>query len=290
MPRNQPFTALCRATAQPRAAGRIDLHLHTIHSDGVYTPAEVVELARRSGLAGIAITDHDTLDGIEPARAAAGTAIEIVSGVEISTEHDGGELHLLGYFVNAEDPELTAALKRLRLRRSERFREMVERLRGCGVFLDEGQVRARAATGAVGRRHLAMMMIDAGRVGSVREAFLRYLGDKGRVAVPKATLAVQDAIALVRRAGGVASWAHPNYDGIRESLIELKAWGLGALEVEFPSCRPSRARQLRVLAGELGMAVTGGSDCHGPGQFRQAVGARSVTGAELDTLRHLIPR
>jgi predicted metal-dependent phosphoesterase TrpH len=288
MPRRAPFTALCQAAARPAAAGRIDLHVHTIHSDGAYTPVEVVELARRSGLASIAITDHDTLDGVPPARqAAAGKGVQIVPGVEISTDHHGHELHLLAYYVGLDDPGLTAALQRLCTQRVNRFREMVERLRGCGVSLDERKVSARAATGAVGRRHLAQLMVDAGRASTVREAFFRYLGDRGRVAVPKARLPVQEAIALVRGAGGVASWAHPNYDGIQETLAELRAWGLGALEVEFPSCRPARTRALRALAASCGLAVTGGSDCHGPGHFRQEVGARGITAAELAALRRL---
>jgi predicted metal-dependent phosphoesterase TrpH len=286
MPRCQPFTALCQAAALPRAAGRVDLHIHTTQSDGLYTPAQVVELACRSGLAALALTDHDTLDGLTEAHGAAdGRDLEIITGVEISTDHNGRELHLLAYFVDMDDVALNAALGQLRASRMERFREMVERLRHCGVSLDEREVSARAGMGTVGRRHLAMMMVAAGRVGSVREAFLRYLGDRGRVAVPKERLPVQRAIELVRRAGGVASWAHPTYDDLRERLVELQAWGLAAVEVEFPSCRPGRGRALRALASGLGLAITGGSDCHGPGSFRQDVGARGITGAELESLR-----
>jgi predicted metal-dependent phosphoesterase TrpH len=234
----------------------------------------------------VALTDHDTLKGVQLAQAAAaGTGIEIIPGVEISAEYKGCELHLLGYFVDLNSTALTAALATLCQKRVGRFREMVERLRRCGVSLDERGVGLRAETGAVGRRHLAMLLVEAGRVGSVREAFSRYLGDTGQVTVTKHRLAAEEAIALVRGAGGVASWAHPPYDDIRDTLTELRAWGLGAVEVDYPARRGSRGRALRTLAAEMKLAVTGGSDCHGPGNCRQEVGACGVTAAELDTLR-----
>lgn len=286
MPARQPFTALCQATARLPSSGRADLHIHTTFSDGAYTPAEVINLARRSGLGAVALTDHDTFEGMPEARAAAvGTCVEIVAGVEISTERHGKELHLLGYFFRTEDGPLNAALDRLRQERKTRFREMIERLRGCGVSLNEEDVREQLRAKALGRRHLAELLVKARKAGSVREAFLRYLGDKGRVAVPKVRLPVAEAIALVRGAGGVAAWAHPAYDGIRESLIDLRRLGLQALEVEYPAHRRSRVRELRVLAKELGLAVTGGSDCHGPGHPNRTVGACGINGVELEILR-----
>src|SRR5262245_53274804 len=122
MPARQPFTALCQAAGRSPHAGRADLHVHTRHSDGAYTPAQVVELARRCGLSAVAVTDHDTLAGVPFAQAAAaGSAVEVVPGVEISCEHRGRELHLLGYFVRLDDPDLNAALEHLRRGRRERF-------------------------------------------------------------------------------------------------------------------------------------------------------------------------
>src|SRR5262245_1719613 len=129
MPARQPFTALCQLAARGRHAGRADLHLHTTRSDGTYTPAEVIDLARRSGLAAVAVTDHDTLGGVPPARAAAaGSGLEVVSGAEITSEYRGRELHLLAYFVALDDGPLNAALEAIRRHRVERFREMGERL------------------------------------------------------------------------------------------------------------------------------------------------------------------
>jgi 3',5'-nucleoside bisphosphate phosphatase len=285
MPRRQPFTALCRALARPTALGRADLHIHTIHSDGSYTPAQVVELARRSGLAAVAITDHDTTAGVGEAVKAAGSQVEIVAGVEITAEYRGCELHLLGYFVRPEDEPLDSALARLRDHRAGRFWDMVERLRSQGVTLDNRALREQAGAGALGRRNLAVMLEKEGQVGSVREAFTRYLGDNGPVTLPKIRLPVRDAIALVRGAGGVAAWAHPSYDCTRESLAELSGWGLGAIEAEYPGHRAGRTRDLRALARELGLAVTGGSDCHGPEPAGRAIGACSVSADELAELR-----
>ncbi len=286
MPSGQPFTALCRALKRPAAVGRADLHVHSTSSDGAYTPAEVVDLARRSGLAAVALTDHDTLDGVAPARAAAaGTGVEVIPAVEVTAEYAGRELHLLGYFVREDDAALRAALGRLQEHRVGRFREMVERLQGQGVSLSEEEVAVHAGRGSLGRRHLAALLVRARRVPTIRAAFVRYLGDCGRVAVPKLRLPAERAIALVRGAGGVAACAHPAYDGTKDRLAALRTLGLQAVEAEYPGHRPSLTRELRRLAAELALAVTGGSDCHGPGPPRRAVGACGVSAAELEALR-----
>src|ERR1700687_5443494 len=175
MPARQPFTALCQAAARPVTSGRADLHVHTTHSDGTYTPAQVVELARRSGLAALAITDHDTLAGVSESQALAGSPIEIIFRGEITAEYRARELHLLGYFVRQDDAPLNAALANLRVHRGKRFWDMVERLRDQGVSLNTDDLRQQVGTGVLGRRNLAVLLARAGRVGSVREAFLCYL-------------------------------------------------------------------------------------------------------------------
>jgi predicted metal-dependent phosphoesterase TrpH len=266
------------------------LHIHTTHSDGAYTSAQVVELARRSGLAAVALTDHDTLSGIAPARAAAGAAVEVVAGVEISAEYEGQEFHLLAYFFRPDDAALQAALGRLATQRADRFWTMVERLRACGVHLATEDLPRQNQSEVLGRRNLAEILVKTRWAGSVREAFARYLRNDGRVVVPKARLPVAEAIALVRGAGGVAGWAHPPYDCESASLAELQSLGLGALEVSYPGYRSGRMRSLRALAAELGLAVTGGSDCHGPDQPGRAVGTCSVTKAELELLRQRASR
>jgi predicted metal-dependent phosphoesterase TrpH len=283
MPAGQPFTRLCQLAARGPRAGRADLHVHTTHSDGTYTPGQVVELARRAGLSAVAITDHDTLGGIPPARsAAAGSGVELIPGVEITTEHRGRELHLLAYFV-AEDGPLANALAGLRKHRVERFQEMVERLRQAGVSVPQEELTADAP----GRRHLAEWLVKAGRVATMRDAFTRYLSDDGPVTVPKRRLPIAEALALVRDAGGVAAWAHPSYDCTLEGLAELRDLGLGGVEAEYPDTKRRRTLELRAWADRLGLAITGGSDCHGPG--RRAVGSCSVSDDELQRLKRMRP-
>ncbi len=285
MPAGQPFTKLCQTLARPPGHGRADLHIHTTFSDGTYTPAQIVELARRSGLAAIAITDHDTLAGIAPARHAAASRLEVIPGVEITAEHDGRELHLLGLFVDPENEALAGALARLQARRLERFDEMLERLRNLGVQVDATDAQRAKSDTTPGRRHLAELLVQAGKAANIREAFQRWLGDRGRVSAPKARLPVGEAIALVRQAGGVAAWAHPSYDACKAALPILCDRGLQALEVEFPSARPGQRRAFRALADRWSLAVTGGSDCHGPGSPARALGACGVSADELELLR-----
>jgi predicted metal-dependent phosphoesterase TrpH len=284
MPARSPFTALCQLAARGRHAGRADLHVHTTASDGNYTPAQIVDLARRAGLSAVAITDHDTVAAVPAARAAAAGVVEIVPGAEITTEYNGRELHLLAFFVDADDEPLNEALAQVRRDRVVRYQVMVERLRGCGVPVPEEAPRDSAY--ALGRRNLAELLVRMGRVGSVREAFARYLKDGGPAAAPKRRLPVGEAIALVRGAGGVAAWAHPAYDCTRESLTALRGLGLRAVEVDFPGVRRSRAQQLRAWAAALGLGATGGSDCHGPGP--RELGSGTVSSEELDALRQLV--
>jgi predicted metal-dependent phosphoesterase TrpH len=285
MPARAPFTRLCQLAARPRLAGRADLHTHTTHSDGRHTPAEVADLARRAGLAAVAVTDHDTLAGVGPARAAAGSTLEVIAGAEVTSEFRGRELHLLALFVRPDDPPLTAALGGLRRRRLEWLCEVVRRLRGLGLSVDEEALRREVGDATPGRPHLARLLVRTGQVGSVREAFARYLGGADRYAGPRPRLPVGEAIALARAAGGVASWAHPPEDADAGRLAELKGLGLDAVEAEFACRRRSRTAALRALAAEAGLLVSGGSDCHGPG--RREVGASTVSDAELAALRTL---
>lgn len=283
MPAGQPFTLLCQAAARPRLSGRADLHIHSTASDGTYSPAQIVELARRGGLAGIALTDHDTLAGIAAARVAATDwHIEIITGVEISTDYLGKHLHLLGYFVDTDDGPLQEALHGVQEQRQARFWEMVERLKGCGVSLDEEAARERIGTTSVGRRHLAQILVEQKRAGSIREAFQRWLHDRGRAVAPRPALPLADAIARVREAGGVAALAHPSYDWTRTELARLRDLGMGAIEADYPGFRLSWRKQLKEWAKEIGLAISGGSDCHGP---ERELGAGSVTAEELELLR-----
>jgi predicted metal-dependent phosphoesterase TrpH len=265
----------------------VDLHLHTTCSDGGYTPTQIVDLARRAGLPALALTDHDTTAGLAEACRAAAGRLEVVPAVEITCEHRAHELHLLAYFIRPEDAILAAALDRLRRRRVERFYEMVDQLRPLGVRLEDAAVEQAVGRSVVGRRQLAELLVEERQVPTVRQAFARYLADEGGITIPSMRLPVAEAIAVVRGAGGVAALAHPAYDCTQEALAELQRHGLGAVEVDYPGFRAGRVRRLRGWADALGLAVTGGSDCHGPGVGGRSVGARGVTWAELEQLRQL---
>lgn len=286
MPRGQPFTVLCQATRSTRIGTRVDLHIHSTFSDGTYTPAEVIDLARRSGLPALALTDHDTLAGIPAARAAAERYhLEVIPGVELTAERAGREVHILGYFVSEEEPELRSVLERMRLQRLQRFQEMIARLADHGVQLPAQALQTQDRAGTLGRRNLADLLVQCHRVRSVREAFVRYLGDGNRIVAPKLRLDVAEAIRLIRQAGGVAALAHPPYDCEQRDLAELRRQGLAAVEVAYPGGKRSWGRQLRTWASELGLAVTGGSDCHGPAKPDRSVGGQGITVGELEALR-----
>jgi len=282
MPAGQPFTLLCiRAKTVPPS--RADLHVHSTASDGRYTPAQVVEIAGRSGLAAVALTDHDTLAGYAAAVEAAPRGLEVIPAVELTAELDGREVHLLGYFVRPDDPPLNSALDRLREHRSGRFDDMVQRLRACGVAVPERA--ASPSTTALGRRHLAELLVGCGLVGSVREAFNRYL-DAGKPAyVPTKRFTFADSIRLVRGASGVCSLAHPPTTLSLPAIAALRDMGLDAVEAVYPSFKTSRSARLRDYCRQLDLLVTGGSDCHGPDEPKRAVGCRTVTTDELSALR-----
>lgn len=289
MPRRSPYTLAAGRLAQLAAPARADLHSHTTASDGEYTASQVVALARQAGLRAVAVTDHDTLAGVAEARAAAGDAIELVPGVEISTGFAGREFHLLGYFVRTDHAGLSAALAAVCASRRERFRELVAGLREREVRVPEDRVRLiEEGTASLGRRHVATIVLASGAARTRTEAFHRFVNPIARKGPPKALVPIGDAIALVRAAGGVTSLAHPPSDLTEDQFADLRAAGLDALEVVYPWGRRSPAARLRETAARLGLAVSGGSDCHGPDPAHRRIGSCAITSDELDALRDRI--
>lgn len=280
-------------------AGRIDLHAHTVVSDGTLTPTQLVELAASSGLVALAVTDHDHTGGLAEARAAGRRlGIEIVTGIELSVEHAVGEFHLLGYLFDEDDAALQAALARFRDVRSARAVRIVERLQALGVdvTLEDVMREVPAGEGAsVGRPHVARALMRKGLVGSIQEAFDRWLADGRPAHVEKAKMSAAEAIALVHGAGGVAVLAHPFTvpEPSREALVrELAALGLDGIEVEYPKHDAAERARLRRLAAELGLVATGGSDFHGENKpdVRLGAGIGENIRVEADVLEALRTR
>jgi predicted metal-dependent phosphoesterase TrpH len=248
---------------------RIDLHLHTTHSDGSLSPTQVLGLAHKAKVTALAITDHDIVSGIPEAIAAgAELGIDVIPGVEISSCIDTSELHILGYCIDWQDPELIRRLTTLRESRHTRNPQIIERLRSLGLDVTYDEVRALAGTDSVGRPHIARLLMDKKYVTSAKDAFDRYLaeGRPGYVAreLPKPA----DAIAWIRAAGGVAVLAHPTWakvsgEGLNTLLTTLKGDGLGGIEVHYSTHTKRQTTEYLDLAKRLNMLVTGGSDFHG---------------------------
>ncbi|MER3460489.1 MAG: hypothetical protein C4303_04910, partial [candidate division GAL15 bacterium] len=200
---------------------RADLHTHTTASDGTLSPRELVREACAAGLKVLALTDHDTTEGIREAQGeAARLGIELIPGVELSTHVPGSEVHILGYFVDWHEQQLAGLLRRLRKGRVNRAREMVRRLNQLGVPLTFEDV-ARHADGAVGRPHVARALVAGGYVASFEEAFTRYLA-RGRPAyVERERFTPEEAVQVILQAGGVPVFAHPLWGGDRERLAQL---------------------------------------------------------------------
>lgn len=248
----------------------IDLHAHTSFSDGTFAPAEVVAFALERDLSVVAITDHDTTAGVvEAARAAEGTGLEVVPGVEFSAEYEGVSVHVLCYWMNVDDAELQAELARLREDRLRRGALMVQKLQDLGYPISFERVREIAGGGNIIRPHVAQAMVEAGIVPTEQDAFTEeFIADGGRAHVAKHALHPVEALELIGRAGGVCVLAHPGMWGGDESvpdeLIEaMTEGGMAGLEVDHPDHTPEQRERYREMAGRLGLVVTGASDCHG---------------------------
>lgn len=251
----------------------IDLHAHSSASDGTDSPVELVEAAHRAGVDTLAITDHDTYAGWAPASAAARRlGVTLVPGVEISCEHAGHSVHLLGYLVNPGDAALSAELARARGSRATRLTRMVELLAADGIPVSPAAVLACVPAGATaGRPHIADALVAAGAVATRDEAFARWLHDESPYYVRHYAPTPQRAVELVCAAGGVAVLAHPYATRRRwhvpEALVaELTDAGLRGLEVDHPDHDAAARARARALAGELGLLATGSSDYHGTGK------------------------
>ncbi len=267
---------------------RLDLHLHSTASDGTLSPTDVVKLAAQTKLQIIALTDHDTTQGIDEALAAGDAAgVEVIPGVELSTSVDAGELHMLGYLIDFHQSSLVKRLAQFQEARRGRADQIVEKLNAIGVRLDLDRVRELAGEGSIGRAHVARALVEAGHVASMDEAFERYLsrGRAGYVARPR--LSPVEAVELVHASGGVAVLAHPfSVADLDTTLARLVGAGLDGIEVFYSLYNDEQRHALANLAERFDLVPTGGSDFHGPGEREgREIGTAPVPSGTADRLR-----
>jgi predicted metal-dependent phosphoesterase TrpH len=245
--------------------GKIDLHLHSNKSDGRLTPTELVQLAHKGGLSRMALTDHDTTEGVaEAIEVGRSIGVEVIPGVELGTDSRSGDMHMLGLFLDYHDATFQETMTRFRVGRVARVHTIVSNLAEVGVNISVDRVFEIAGEASVGRPHVAQALLEAGYIKAMPEAFEKWLAYGGPGDVPRDKLSPEDAIALIHAIGGLAVVAHP-YEGknVLEQLPGLAAAGLDGVETYYPNYGPDRVQELLGLCETLGILPTGGSDFHG---------------------------
>jgi len=245
---------------------RVDLHIHSTASDGLFSPADIVQKSASAGLTAIALADHDTVDGIAPALEAtkAFPELKVIPCVEISTDVPVGEVHVLGYFIDYTDRELLATLEKMRSSRWQRAQGMVAKLKDLGYYIEWERVREIAGSGALGRPHIARAMLEKGYIDSFEEAFNKYIGHGGPAYVEREKMTPAEAVKLILQTDGLPVLAHPLTTDDPEAMVaELKAVGLVGIEAYCKDYTNEEINRLVSLADRHGLIVTGGSDYHG---------------------------
>jgi len=251
--------------------------MHTTASDGALSPPALMARAAAAGLTVVSVTDHDTVAGLAPAGQAAAFRLRLVNGIEITSVENGRDVHLLGYFIDADDPSLSLFLERQRADRVRRVREIAARLRALGCGIDEEALIVSAASTpgtSIGRPQIAGALVAAGHARDRDDAFNRILGRDGPAFVPRRGSRPEQVIEIIAGAGGIASLAHPGLTRVDAIIPRLAAAGLTALEARHSDHDAGVERHYRDLAARHGLAVSGGSDFHGDsGQRPSALGA-----------------
>ena len=267
--------------------GQADLHIHSLASDGRLTPAEVVKEAAERGLKFIALADHDTVDGIAPAKAAAKNfpELKVIPGVEISTDIPEGEAHVLGYFIDYASRELEEKLDRFRNSRLKRAQGMVAKLDKLDIHLDWPRVQRIAGASVMGRPHIALAMLEKGYIDSFKQAFTDYIGHDGPAYVEREKITPAEAVALIIKARGLAVLAHPFTVNEPEAMIiELKAAGLAGIEAYYNNYTAEDVSRLVAIAKKHNLIATGGSDYHGLDSSETAIGGIDLPLASVEKL------
>jgi len=274
----------------------IDLHTHSTASDGTMTPTDLVRHAKERGIEVLSLTDHDTLSGLQEAIEEAGRlGIGFIPGIEISAEFEPGTLHILGYYVNPSDAPLEERLTWLREGRDNRNVVILQKLSSLGYPLELEDVLVFAQGESVGRPHIADAMVAKGYVVDREQAFDRFLAKGGPAYADKERMTAENAISLIKKAGGLSVLAHPQWLGLERRALssfvhDLSEMGLAGLEAYYYSHSYDETRFYEILAKEHGLLVTGGTDFHGPGGLKgteigKGTGRMNVPGEVADRLK-----
>ncbi len=250
-----------------------DLHLHTQFSDGTFTPEELVLHAQKGGLSCIALTDHDTVEGCaRTAAACAAVKMEFITGAELTAEHQDTEVHIIGYFLDTQNPALLARIATFQAVRQNRIHEMVAALNKMGIPLKVESVFALANCRSPGRPHVARALVKEKLVGSLDEAFERFLKKNRPAWVPKTKMSALESVDLIHQAGGLAVMAHPGLNHNDDIIPDLVAVGLDGIECFHTKHSTSMSEHYLEIAEKHDLLVTGGSDCHGYSKGRPLIG------------------
>jgi len=268
-----------------------DLHVHTNLSDSTFSPEKVVEYSKLQGLDAIAITDHDTCLAIAPALIAArDNDPEIIPGVELTAELGDDEIHILGYFIDWKDELFTKKLEEICKVREERAKEILKRLMEQGIDIQYEELLELAGPGSIGRLHIASLLYKKGKVTSIRDAFLKYIGTKSPAYVKKFKLTPKEAVDLIKGVGGVSCLAHPktvntenkSLDDIVKTLVDD---GIQGIEVYHSDHNKKDSAEFKKLAEKYNLLITGGSDCHGLGKKEVLLGKVKVPYELVEKIR-----
>lgn len=266
-----------------------DLHIHTTASDGTFSPSQVVQLAQQKSLKGIAITDHDTTDGIaEALKEGERLNLKVVPGIEISTHLNQEEIHILGYFIDYQADFLQNQLHHLRRERILRNKKIIKKLNQLGYELEWEEVLTLAGQGSVGRPHIAMALQKKGYIRSIEEGFHKLLNHGAPAFVPRKKLTPQEAINMIHKSQGVAVLAHPGLLKDKTIIKELLSWGLDGVEVYYPLHKAQEISYFENLCQKYKLIATGGSDFHGVGsETKTNIGAASVSFHTITLLKEI---
>ena len=263
-----------------------DLHLHTFFSDGTFTPEELAGHGARMGLAAMALTDHDTVEGCARMAAACEAAgMEFITGTELTAEHNGTEVHILGYFLDTQNRKFLTEIAKFQTVRQNRIREMVSRINELGVPLEVEAVFKLANCKSPGRPHVARALVKEGLISNLDEAFERFLKKNRPAWVPKAKISALEAIELIHQAGGLAVMAHPGLNRTDDIIPDLVAAGLDGIECFHTKHSTALSERYLVIADKYHLLVTGGSDCHGFSKGKPLVGTVKLPYDHVEKLK-----